>query len=288
MSTVNTKLEEVIRALRPKRNTMQWQQLQALKLEVIKFLQARFPDKHERVGEPQLIGSAAKKTDLIGASDLDLLVPFRHGFKVDAKGMKTELLRALRTHYENDSTTTVRDQRVSIGVLRSESGGSLSVDVVPGMALESKRYEDGGPEDQRFLTLYDRESNREWTTNLAIQARIIKGLCGQYKDVIRLLKAWRNKTGHPLPSYAIELIVVKAANEGPAHGNLADLLMHTLRHACGFLGTRPCILQDHGAGYTWEDFLGEEAKTQLAATWQDILDDLEHARVEALPAHFLS
>jgi hypothetical protein len=244
--------------------------------EVAQFIQQRFPLHHERVGEPKTMGSKEKGTDIAQYYDLDLIVPFRFGYQQGPKGMKAVLHRAMQ-EFKGSMTTKVRDQRVSVGLRRRYQGTDLAIDIVPGMEKSPGAYNDNSAvEDAKYLVLYDRESNVERTTNIHRQVRLVKEKMLHYRDVVRLLKAWREKQNHKIGSFALESIVYQAATAkgAPKTGSIDKLLLHTLDHAISFLNANGS-LQDMGANYQWPDFMKPSSKTQLAGLWKRLRDTVQ-------------
>ena len=289
MSTLQT-LESILAAIRPGNIPPSHKvAMNEFRQEVCEFIQQRFPLHHERAGEPRRMGSKEKGTDIAQSYDLDLIVPFCFNYKNGPKGMKASLLHALQGH-RYQFATKIRDQRVSIGLRREFVGHTLAIDIVPGMEKSLKSFNDNSAkEDDKDLILYDRESNRQRTTNIARQVRLIKEKMLHYRDVVRLLKAWRKKSGHPISSYALELLVYQAATAkaAPKTGSIDKLLNYTLQHAIPFLQQNG-TLQDIGANYPWEDYLRNSgAKTQLAGLWKKLLHSLDQGSDASIRANFL-
>lgn len=290
MSTANEFLASILTAIRP--NNIPGAQKQALnsfRQEVAQFLQQRFPLHFERAGEPITMGSQEKGTDICLGFDLDLFIPFVHGFRLSPKGMKAAVLSALQERYPHPPTT-VRDQRVSIGLRRQYGNATLQIDVVPGMEQQSKQYKDKPSkteEPKNFLVLYDREGNCERTTNVHRQLRLVQENMLHYRDTVRLLKAWRHKEQHVISSYALELMVYQAAMAAgaPKSGSPEKLLRHTLEWAIPFL-EKDGKLQDLGANYEWPDYLKPAAKTQLAGRWKKLLAALVNQDIPLLRSFF--
>lgn len=283
-------LQEILAAIHPKRiQPVHKEALNAFLQEIAQSIQKRFPLHHERIGEPRKIGSTERGTDVAFKYDLDLLIPFKHGFKADPKGMKNAVFQALKEKFDAPPNTIVRAQRVSIGLIRTHNGRELRVDVVPGMERDVNAYEDSGTnEDKKYLVLYDSVANVNRTTNVHRHGRLIKENALNYRDVVRLLKAWRNKeTSIRLGSFALELLVYRAATAkgAPKTGAIDDLLHFTLGHNIPFLSSDGA-LQDIGANYAWPDYLNSGGKRQLAGLWRKLQDALETPDPEKLKSFF--
>jgi hypothetical protein len=290
MSSPNDVLNMVLASVRPSQvPSAQRAALNDFRQEVREFLQQRFPLHHERVGEPRTIGSYEKGTDIALSYDIDLIIPFKHGYRANAQKMKAELLASLRERFPTPPTT-VRDQRVSVGLRRPWNGLVLGLDIVPGMEKSPGAYRDNNPdEDKNYLVLFDRESKCERTTNVDKQKRLLLKHAAHYRDIIRLLKAWRLKHRPPFPigSYALELLVYQAATStgAPPTGSPEALMRHVLKWSIPFL-EKDGVLQDVGAGYPWPDYLKSGAKVQLAGLWKKLLAALDSKDMSLLRSFF--
>lgn len=283
-------LQEILAAIHPKCiEAVHKEALNAFLQETAQFIQKRFPLHHERIGEPRKIGSTERGTDVAFKYDIDLLIPFKYGFKTDPKGLKKIAFQVLKEKFDAPPTTIVRDQRVSVGLIRTRNDQQFRIDVVPGMEREAKSYDDvGTDEEKKYLVLYDREANVNRTTNVHRHSRLIKENALNYRDVVRLLKAWRNKeTSIKLGSFALELLVYRAATaaKAPKTGAIDNLLHFALEHNIPFL-EGDGALQDIGAHYDWPDYLNSGAKRQLASLWRKLQDALETPNPEKLKCFF--
>jgi hypothetical protein len=261
--------------------------LAAFKQEVINFLQQRFPGGHGNLGAPRSIGSQAKGTDIGPGLDIDLLVPFKHGYQKDAKALRAFLRKTLRKQYPHPPTH-VRDQRVSVGLIRHLYGQELRVDIVPGLERSPGDYFDQSADPARtFLLLYDREQDCERPTNVDEQHRLLARDMPHYRDTVRLLKLWCHKERHKISSYALELLVYRAATltDAPTSGSPSTLLAHVLAASIDFLQSDGA-LQDIGAQYPWPDYLRPGGKRQLARRWKKLLEALDDSECRHLPDFF--
>jgi hypothetical protein len=283
-------LQEILAAIHPNKiPAARKTALNEFRTEVAQFLQQRFPLHHERIGEPRTMGSKEKGTDVAFSYDIDLFVPFKFGFKNDPKGMKNAVYQALKEKFDSQPVTTVRLQRVSVGLIRTIGGEELAIDVVPGMEKSAGAYDDTSPDEaKKFLVLYDKDGNEMRTTNVHRHSRLIKENALHYRDIVRLLKSWRNKERSiKLGSFALELLVYRAAiaKDAPKTGALDELLHYVLQYNIPFLEAKGS-LQDIGAGYAWPDYLSEGGKTQLAGLWKKLLTALETPDQEKLRTFF--
>ncbi len=166
----------------------------------------------------------------------------------------------------------------------------LQIDVVPGMELQAKQYKDKpskAEEGRNFLKLYDREGNCERTTNIHRQLRLVQENMLHYRDTVRLLKAWRHKEDYRISSYALELMVYRAATakDAPKTGSPELLLSYVLKSNIAFLEADG-KLQDLGANYEWADYLKTAGKVQLARRWKKLLAALVNQDIPLLRSFF--
>lgn len=289
MANSNAILKEVLDQIHPNRIPVdQKQAMNAFRQEVVQFLQQRFSLHHERIGEPRSIGSTEKGTETALSYDIDVILPFRNGYRSSAQKVKAEVFSALRTQFPNPPTL-VRDQRVSVGLRRKWKNSELGIDIVPGLERSPNSYVQGDTNPEKtFLVLYDRESNAERLTNVDLQIRMVKQNMLNYRDTVRLLKAWRHKQGHIIGSYALELLVYQATKgqNAPKTGSPEVMLRHVLKWAIPFLESDG-QLQDTGANYPWPDYLKTGAKTQLAGLWRKLLNALDSGDSTVLKGYFL-
>lgn len=281
-------LEEVLRRVRPNQvSDRQKADLNAFKQQVTTFLQQHYKLRDERVADPFAGGSQAKGTEMALDFDLDLFLPFRHGFRGGPQGIKADLFNALKSQFI-PLGVQVRDQRVSVGLRKLVGMYTLVVDVVPGMEKAAAAYVfNSDDEDKKYVILYDREAAKLRTTNVHRQIRLIKENMLHYRDIVRLLKAWRHKEQHVMSSYALELLVYRAATlkDAPKTGSPEVLLRHVLQVSIPFLENNG-VLKDLGANYEWEDYLKPAAKTQLAGRWKKLLAALVNQDIPLLRSFF--
>lgn len=296
MKRLHITLEAILQEIRPKSvPPAQKEALNSFKQEVRESLQKLFPLHVSTVANPFEMGSTKKGTDIALKYDLDLFLPFRFGFGKDTRSVRTSLLHALQAHYKGKNTI-VRDQRVSVGLIRMHGSHILHIDVVPGVEKSAGAYKDQAPgdekqqEDSKYLELYDRVANKTLTTNVHRQVRLIKQEAQHYRDTVRLLKAWRfqQPTEYPLGSYAIELMVYEAlrADSAPKTGSHDKLLLHVLQYCCERLPT-DWELRDIGANNRWKDYLKPGAKQQLAGLWRKLITTLQSSDEAAIRRAFL-
>lgn len=285
--TVNEALDQVLKAISPNRTPAYTaKQLDLLKSEVIEFLKTTYPMHTARRADPSTMGSEKKGTAIATASDVDIIVPFRHGYTIDLKSLRQDVENKLCAHFQQ-GTTDVRKQRFSLGVRRMVGASTIRIDVVPAMENRLNGYVPSSPHPQdKVLVIFDHVNKKDRTTNVAQQIALISGI-DRFHGVIRLLKAWKHHENNSLGSYAVELMVYDAskAKPLPESNTPADLLKHVLKHMIPFL-EKNGSLTDIGANYPWPDFVKPETKTQLAGRLNKMLLAIERKDGDALRSFF--
>lgn len=152
-------------------------------------------------------GSYIRGTSLHPFADIDLFVGYRlDGYDKDEENIIT------RIHYHlgpSFPTSQVRLQTHSIGVLFSDG---IRVDVVPGFEVQSK---------PGFYRVRDREKD-EWTVSNIQGHKEFFDRCQskdrRFRDMVRLVKAWKNGRRMKFSSYMLELLVAQCFRRGIPQG----------------------------------------------------------------------
>ena len=147
-------------------------------------------------------GSFAKGTSIRGGVDLDLFISL--------KPRTGKSLRAIYNglyHHADEQGLGPRRQNVSIGV----QVDNVKVDLVPARKHSGTNYH----------SLY-RSRQEEWIkTNVAQHIRIVRG--SGRGTTIRATKVWRSNRGIRLPSFYLELAVLRALRRQPRQGMAVEL-----------------------------------------------------------------
>lgn len=140
--------------------------------------------------ELKLSGSYAKGTAIRGGTDVDLFI----SLKADTSQTLQEIYNSLANHLTGEGYAP-RKQNVSIGITYS----SWQVDLTPG-----KQQQLWSSDHSLWVS-----RQRTWQkTNVDTHIQIVGG--SRHTDVIRLLKRWRQVHSLELPSFALELAVLRA------------------------------------------------------------------------------
>ena len=178
-------------------------------------------------------GSYIKGTSIRPFKDLDLFVGF------SAQEYEAEESRVItRLHYhlrQSFPSSDVRLQTHSVGVIFSDG---FRVDVVPGFALRSR---------EGFYRVRNRDDGRWVTTSVAIHRAFFQKRQDRdprFRDMVRLVKHWKNHRRRKYGSFMIELLVAKAFGNGIPQGR--DVALHAFfEWVAGGGLAKPVAFPDH-------------------------------------------
>lgn len=163
--------------------------------EVETAIRDEFGDKVKTI---KYSGSISKHTAINSSKDLDLAIHFKKDKFDTLKEMYDAVFDFLEKKYN------VRKQSVSIGLY------DFDVDVVPGRRINE---EDANDND---VFLYRSNDNSRIKTNIEKhKAHITESGC---RDVIRLMKIWKNRWNVKFKSFAMELLVIQSIKESSVIG----------------------------------------------------------------------
>lgn len=139
-------------------------------------------------------GSLAKGTAIKGKSDIDLFVSLEDpNNRITTEDFHKVLYRNLSKKF-----TDIREQNVSIGIKYN----SFDIDVVPAKKINTKSYE-----NYNDHYLWSNKKHGRIQTN--IQKHIDMVRFSTCKDIIMLLKIWKNCNNVEFPSVFIEQLCIK-------------------------------------------------------------------------------
>jgi hypothetical protein len=201
-------------------------------------------------------GSFAKGTANRGATDIDLFLSVSDTAPNTLADIHDTLFRALKLQGYNP-----RRQRVSIRV----KVGIYEVDLVPGKVQPSL---DGSH------SLYLRKGDTWTKTNVARHIQLVRG-SGLIEE-IRLLKLWRDRYQLSLPSFYLELAVLRAL-EGMMRGQLATNVFWCLRYLANDFADDRFVDPSNSANVISDDLtyleklnVAGSARTSLSTQWRDL------------------
>ena len=158
-------------------------------------------------------GSYIKRTSIRPFTDIDLFV----GFDTDV--YETEAARVItRLHYHLGQSfpySRVRLQTHSVGVIFADG---FRVDVVPGFALKRR---------PGYYRVRDRDDGRWITTNITLHKEFFQRRLqrdARYRDMIRLVKYWKDQRRRKFGGFLMELLVAGAFRQGIPQGR--DVALH--------------------------------------------------------------
>lgn len=157
-------------------------------------------------------GSYAKGTANRSGTDVDILISLRASCRVPLRIACVRLMK-----YLTEQGFPAKLQNVSVG---TEVHGR-PVDLVP-----ARQYDDLSDDH----SIFHRKTGTWRKTNINTHIRYVNG-CG-HRDVIRLIKLWRDQLGLVFPSFYLELAIIRAL-EGHWYGSLAERVLVTLEYLSG-------------------------------------------------------
>lgn len=231
-------------------------------------------------------GSYAKNTAINTKFDFDMVTPFkRNAFRASGtlEQMYNEVYGFLCEKYKDEAS--IRKQKVSIGLEFNPDRDKdiIKIDVVPG-----REYNQGQYKDDKNLNLYvyykygNIEAGSEYIkTNIQNQIDNIRGRATNEKDsirkIIRLLKVWKTSAKREYPkSFFLELITIRAFDDGKIQGNLWDKLKTTLEYIRDNVTKENFALYDPGnSGNNLIDTLTNSEREQLSHDIKNMLERID-------------
>ena len=195
--------------------------------EVRKELQTNYGSK---IYTPLNSGSFAKHTAINIKFDLDILVPFKKDSFTTLEDMFQNIYDFLYDTYKNDAY--VRKQKVSIGIefFPDENGDIINLDIVPGRELNQDQYIDDTKLNLFVNSQYGILEEKTYIqTNIQAQIDHITAKQNE-RQIIRLLKIWKNHNRESYKSFLLELLVIKAFDKETINGNLWNKLKQVMEY----------------------------------------------------------
>ncbi|WMN11027.1 hypothetical protein QYS49_36920 [Marivirga salinae] len=245
--------------------------------EVREFLQSNYGNKSYN---PFDSGSYAKNTAINTKFDFDLVLPFKRDSFSTLKEMYHDTLEVLTEKYKG--TAYIKEQKVSIGlVFHADSDGhEIDIDVVPGRELNQDQYS-----DDKKLNLFVKkkygileEGSEQLRTNIHSQIQNIRNQADNATDirkVIRLLKVWKVNNNAKMKSFLIELITIKAFQDGEITGNIWDKLKSVIEYIKDNIETVNLIDPGNG-GNNVSETLTDYDKQMIGDSMNFILQRIEN------------
>lgn len=157
---------------------------------------------------PEETGSFYKRTAINSKYDLDIILPFKRSSYSTLEKMYYDVYELV--HKEFGSNATIIKHTKAIGITFDINEIPIHFDIVPGREISNYKIE-------KDLNLYVRpdwvwQRGGTFKTNIGIQKKITVNK-QEARNVIKLLKAYRNRNDMYLPSVLIEQCVVDALSE---------------------------------------------------------------------------
>jgi hypothetical protein len=250
--------EALIEAYRKKRN------------EIKEAIENKYTDT---IYSPLNSGSLKKHTAINIKFDMDIVVPFKRGIKLE--DMFKELFEYFDKEYRRKDTTLlgVHKQKVSIGLELMVDGHLLNIDIVPGREIDD--YEKDG--DLNLYVNEDMGSLKKTSylkTNIQKQIDYVKENTGA-RETIKLIKVWKRRTNQNIKSFLIELISIEASKSKPSS---VKEVWDTLKYTLEFIRDDIAIIKlvDPGnSGNVITDSLYDFEKTNISDAIKWMLDGIE-------------
>lgn len=192
-------------------------------------LKGRLAEKFgNRIFSPETSGGQRKGLANGNSSDMDILLPFRKASVESPRKAYQEVSTFFESlEKEDERITKVRNQHKSIGVGMEVEDQNLWFDIVPG--VENKDF----LSDQELILyvapLYYGEVESTLLTNIYKQEETLVNNSSA-REIIRLLKIWRDQAKMDINSFFLQSITEKAFHyhDGKIGKTLFDKLMMTL------------------------------------------------------------
>jgi hypothetical protein len=174
---------------------------------------------------PQDTGSFAKRTAIATNYDLDIVLVFQKDSYYSLKDMYYDVYEAVQKAFGGKAVIEKRTKAISLTYLHA--GDQISFDIVPG-----RRINKGAKNNN--INLYVRpdwawQRGSTFKTNHRLHKEITLNK-PEARQVIKLLKIYRDRNGYSLPSLVIEQYVVSAmsaANFG-VYASLTENLLNSM------------------------------------------------------------
>jgi hypothetical protein len=157
---------------------------------------------------PEDTGSVYKSTAIVSNYDFDIILPFKRSSFPTLEQMFCDVYEVAKKEFGD--IATINKQTKAIGITFEKAGNSTHFDVVPGRELKEYKKE-------KDLNLYVKpdwiwQRGSSFKTNIHLQKNITVNK-PEVKNVIKLLKAYRDRNSLPLPTLIIEQCSVDALSE---------------------------------------------------------------------------
>lgn len=264
------------------------QSLKSHKMSHIDDLVSKFRDKRNEVKQELQTnygnkiytslnsGSFAKHTAINIKFDLDILIPFKKDSFSTLEDMFQDIYDFLYDTYKNDAN--VRKQKVSIGIefFPDENGDVINLDIVPGRELNQDQYTEDNKLNLFVNSQYGLLGEKTYIqTNIQAQINHITAKQNE-RQIIRLLKIWKNHNRESYKSFLVELLVIKALEKEDISGNLWDKLKQVMEYIQNNVTQDGFSLKDPGnSGNNVIDTLESHERQELSDKMERIIKNID-------------
>lgn len=221
------------------------------------------------LGRATYQGSKAIGTALSGLSDLDILVKFKKTSFLKEKDMYYGLYNFLKYNFKDPDLISVRQQKVSIGLIFSINGYEEIIDVVPSLRTDFER-------GKNEYNLFKNPKFSSGSTKLKMNPHKQREL-GDSEDqkikVIKLIKILKDKEKLPLKSILITELTKKAFEEIKMPEQPNQILLKVLKYIRDNIQTIQVKSPDN-KNISLSDNLSYYQKRRIANTLDTVLEDL--------------
>lgn len=174
---------------------------------------------------PEETGSFYKRTAINSKYDLDIILPFKRSSYSTLEKMYYDVYELVNKEF--GSNATIIKHTKAIGITFDINEIQIHFDIVPGREISNYKTE-------KDLNLYVRpdwiwQRGSSFKTNTGVQKKITVNK-PEARNIIKLLKVYRNKNDLHLPSVLIEQCVVDALTENNfgIHPSLTENLLNCM------------------------------------------------------------
>lgn len=165
--------------------------------------------KEKMTYSPEVTGSFHKRTAIISSFDLDIVLPFKRNSYNSLAGMYFDVYYFIDNIYRKRGIVSQQTKGVGIDI-KIDNYTTLHFDVIPGREIGNFRSD-------KDLNLFVRQSwilgkESSFKTNIAVQKRITVNNPNA-RNIIKLLKTYKERNNLNLPSLIIEQCVVECLSK---------------------------------------------------------------------------
>ncbi|WP_299104357.1 hypothetical protein [uncultured Tenacibaculum sp.] len=223
------------------------------------------------LGRATYQGSKAVGTALSGLSDLDILIKFKKTSFYQTREMYFELYNFLKHNFKDPDLISVRQQKVSIGLIFNIKGSEEIIDVVPSLRTDFEK----GKNDYH---LYKNPIFSRGSTKLKMNPHKQKDL-GDFEkekiEVIKLVKILKSQERLPLKSILITELTKRAFEEIKMPKELNQILLKVLEYIKDNILTIQVKSPDN-ARVSLTDLIPFEEKKEIKNVLDKVLSNIKY------------